>query len=213
MEQHPSHSTIIDISPPLSAQTAVWPGDKPLTQAIQCQLKTGASVNLSSLETTVHIGAHADAPLHYADGAADASQMDLTPFLGPCEVIHCLGDKEVNPDRCRSALDRGAKRLLFRTDTALDHRTFNKDFAYINSAALELCGQYNVMLVGIDTPSVDPFSSTDLPAHHQLLKWQIRNLEGLQLNHVEAGPYELIALPLKLVGFDASPVRAILRPR
>lgn len=212
MEQGSTLQKIIDISPPLSPKTAVWPGDVPLSQNIQAKLKDGSSVNLSSLESTVHIGAHADAPLHYDDQGLDAAHLELDPYLGLCTVIHCKSQPFVTAENCEAALKDGAKRLLFRTDTALDSDVFPSDFAYITADALELCGQYGVKLVGIDTPSVDPFSSKELPAHHQLLKWNIRNLEGLKLSEVPEGKFELIALPLKLVGFDASPVRAVLRP-
>ncbi len=202
---------LYDISPLLAADTAVWPGDVPLSQAIQCQLSAGASVNLSSLTSTVHLGAHADAPSHFRDGAADISQVDLTPYLGPCHVVDARGHRSVTPAHCAAALDQGAQRLLFRTDTATDRRSFPQDFAFIQADTIELCATYDVVLLGIDTPSVDPFSSKDLPAHHALLRHGIRNLEGLWLQDVAAGPYELIALPLKLAGFDASPVRAVLR--
>ena len=173
----------------------------------------GANLTLSSLSTTVHLGAHADAPSHFSTNAAPIDQVDLSPYIGPCHVVTCTKKRGSLIDAADAdlAVAGGAKRILFRTLSYPEPTKFNTDFVAFSPEAIDVLGMAGVVLVGIDTPSVDPFESKDLTAHNSLLKWGIRNLEGLILSHVSDGAYELIALPLKLVGFDASPVRAVLR--
>ena len=202
---------IIDISPALSEQTAVWPGDQTLSRTLQMQLENGDSVELSSLLTTVHIGAHADAPSHFARGAEAIDQLDLSPYLGPCFVCEVKGVSLIHADHLKEAVASRCQRILVKTDSFPNPNEFNKDFTAFSQEAVSFAGENGVKLLGIDTPSVDPFDSKSLEAHQQLLAYGIRNLEGLSLAHVEVGIYELIALPLKLVGYDASPVRAVLR--
>ena len=203
---------ILDISPPISERSAVWPGDTQFRREVLLDMASGANLTLSGLRSTVHLGAHADAPSHYDREGAPIDQVALSAYLGPCRVVTVRkprGGLIDGPD-CVAAIASGAKRLLFRTLSALDPTEFNKDFVAFTAPAIDALGAAGVVLVGIDTPSVDPFHSKDLPAHQALLRWNIRNLEGLVLHEIADGPYELVALPLKLVGFDASPVRAVL---
>lgn len=202
---------IIDISPPLTPAIAVWPGDTAFRQTLQLQIEAGHNITLSSLTTTVHVGAHADAPSHYHRDGLAIDAVDLQAYIGPCEVISVIGKSLIAPEDCMPALQRGGKRLLFRTLSQPSINVFNPDFTAFDAAAIQLMGQAGVVLIGIDTPSVDPAASKTLPAHHAMITWAMRNLEGLDLRHVADGSYELIALPLRLVGFDASPVRAVLR--
>jgi arylformamidase len=138
-------------------------------------------------------------------------QVPLEAYIGPCFVHTVRGKDLIDDSDCKVAINSGMKRLLFRTDSFPDPKRFNENFSAFSAAAIEAMGRAGVILVGIDTPSVDPFSSKSLPAHQALKKFNIANLEGIVLNGVNDGIYELIALPLKLKGFDASPVRAILR--
>lgn len=202
---------IYDISPTISENSPVWPGDQEFSRKIMLRLEDGESVNLASILTTVHIGAHADAPLHYIPGSPSIDQVDLQPYLGECEVVTARGP-QILAEHCQAAVKAGRKRILFRTES-FDHsqKLFKPDFTYFSREAVQFMGEHGVKLIGIDTPSVDAFSSKELPVHHELWRWQMRNLECLQLAHVSNGAYELIALPLKMFGLDASPVRAILR--
>jgi arylformamidase len=208
-----SYTQIIDISPPITNQTAVWPGDVGFSRDVQLDMATGANLTLSSLKTTVHIGAHTDAPSHYSASGASIEQVDLDPYIGPCTVVSCqiVPGALIQTAHCIQAIKRGATRILFRTLSAPDYKFFNTDFVAFSPEAVAAMGEAKVKLIGIDTPSVDPFDSKTLPAHNMLLRYGIRNIEGLHLIDVADGDYELVALPLKLVGFDASPVRAILR--
>jgi arylformamidase len=202
---------IYDISPPIDAALAVWPGDTPPSREVLLDLARGDSVTLSTLHATVHLGAHADAPSHYGREAADIASRSLEPYLGPCEVMRVSvrhGTRIVPADLPGPVR---APRVLLATGSNPDASRFNEDFVALSAELVDHLQRAGVVLVGIDTPSVDLFDSKDLPAHQRCLAHDLAILEGLLLDDVPAGLYELIALPLRLVGFDASPVRAVLR--
>ena len=201
-----------DISPKLTGQIQAWPGDTPLSRQISLDLARGDSVTLSSLSASVHLGAHADAPSHYGLNAPSIDERPLSLYLGPCEVISpqaTRGRRIAPKDLLRNVT---AARVLLRTGTFPDPYNWNTDFAALEPSLIDHLHERGVCLVGVDTPSVDLFESQDLPAHARLLAHDMAVIEGLVLNGVPDGIYELIALPLPLGGFDASPVRAILRP-
>jgi arylformamidase len=203
---------IIDISPPLTPAIGVWPGDTPLSREVLADMADGANLTLSTLHATVHLGAHADAPNHYGAGAPGIGERPLLPYIGRCRVIRTPVPRgsRVGIDALGDApLD--APRVLLATGTFSDPEAFTTDFAGLEPTLIDHLADHGVTLVGLDTPSVDLFESKDLPAHNRLLARDVAVLEGLILSGVEPGLYELIALPLKLMGFDASPVRAILR--
>jgi arylformamidase len=159
----------------------------------------------------VHLGAHADAPSHYGTDAAAIEARDLSYYLGPCQVMRVAVPRGVRVTRSMLPGPVRTERLLLATGTFPDPERFNEEFAALDPALVEGLAGEGVKLIGIDTPSVDLFSSKDLPAHHMFLKHDLAILEGVVLRNVPEGVYELIALPLRLVGFDASPVRAVLR--
>jgi arylformamidase len=177
----------------------------------QCQISGGANIDLSALTTTVHIGAHADAPSHYHREGIDIARVSLEAYVGPCVVIDACGQSILRAEWIEQHCPSRCQRVLFKTRDRPQESVFETKFCFFEAAAIELLAQRGCLLVGIDTPSVDEFSSKDLPAHQALFRHQMRNLEGLELSHVESGAYELLALPLRLSGFDASPVRAVLR--
>ena len=202
---------IIDISPVLCPTTAVWPGDIALSKSNQCQLANGDTIDLSSLTTTVHIGAHADAPSHYNLQGESIESVGLDAYWGKCYVLDCEGVDVIDLESCKVVAGLKAERVLFRTNTFPDPFKFNEDFAYFSPQAIEFLGENGVKLIGIDTPSIDPFTSKELLAHNEIYRYKMKNLEGLNLKNVDEGWYELSALPLSLEGFDASPVRAALK--
>jgi arylformamidase len=189
----------------------VWPGDTPPTREVFCDLQRGDSITLSTLHSTVHLGAHADAPCHYGRDAPAIHEQSLDYYFGICQVVHIAAKRGscITPDAITVPVT--APRILLATATYPDPEHFNEDFAALSPELVEQWHFQGVNLIGVDTPSVDLFSSKDLPAHKMFLKYDMAILEGLLLNDVPEGVYELIALPLKLVGFDASPVRAVLR--
>jgi len=202
-----------DISPSISPATPGFPGDTTYTQRWNAQVGPGCPVNVSALTMSPHIGAHADAPLHYGGNLA-IGHVDLEPFLGRCRVIHAI-DKGplITPDHLAHALDGGGgmpARVLVRTHQRAPVE-WSAQFSAFAPETIGWLAERGVRLVGIDTQSVDPAESKTLDSHQQLLAHDMRVLENLVLDEVEEGDYELIALPLKLAHADASPVRAVLR--
>jgi arylformamidase len=174
-------------------------------------MRRGDNLTLSTLHATVHLGAHADAPSHYGAVAPAVDVRSLDYYLGPCQVLRVAVPRGQRILPAALPAPIAAKRVLFATGTYPDPEHFNEDFAALSPELVDMLHKSGVKLIGIDTPSVDLFDSRDLPAHKMFLKHDMAILEGLVLRDVPEGLYELIALPLKLVGFDASPVRAILR--
>ena len=208
-----------DISPPLHPGSPVFPGDAAFTLDWTWTLGPGCPVNVSTLRLSPHTGAHADAPLHYADGATPVGLLSLLPYLGPCRVVHAIGcGPLVTWQHLTHALRAGPPwtlatlppRLLVRTrQQAAIH--WDPELSAYHPDTVARLADAGVQLIGIDSASVDPADSKGLPSHQVLLQRDLRVLENLVLDEVHEGDYELIALPLKLTTADASPVRAVLR--
>lgn len=200
-----------DISPPIAPDSPLFPGDEAYSQRWTARIGPGCPVNLSAITMSPHIGAHADAPLHYADGERAIGAVPLAPYLGPCRVIHAIGcGRLVRPEHLAHAAGALPERVLVRTcDKA--PTAWSDDFASFAPETIDWLAGLGVRLVGIDSQSVDPADSKTLAAHHRLLQHDLRVLENLVLDDVPSGDYELIALPLKLARACASPVRAVLR--
>lgn len=209
---------IYDISEPIEAATAVFPGDTPFTAQWVARMERGDSCNVSTMRMSVHCGTHADAPSHFSDGA-DIASVSLEPYIGRCRVLDVrFGGKPalIDPACLRGRLT-GITRVLLRTHRSHDHRRFDPEFPALGPAAAQVLIDSGIRLVGVDTPSLDYATSKDLPTHHLLARAGVRWLENLDLTAVPVGSesgteYELIALPLRIVGGDSGPVRAILRP-
>lgn len=202
---------IWDISPPISPDTPAFPGDTTYQQRWTAQIGPGCPVNLSAITMSPHLGAHADAPLHYGCDAAAIGQVDLDPFLGRCRVIHAIGKGAlIAPEHLEHAAADLPSRVLVRT-CAKAPTQWSAEFAAFAPHTIGWLASRGVRLVGIDSQSVDPADSKTLDSHQQLLAHDMRVLENLVLDDVPPGDYELIALPLKLTLACASPVRAVLR--
>jgi arylformamidase len=201
---------LIDISPLISDRLAVWPGDVPYQRSVSLDLKRGDNLTLGSMQTTFHAGAHADAPSHYGADLPSIEERSLDLYFGACQVL------QVSLPRGQRILPKDingpitARRILLRTDSYPDPQKFNKDFNSLSPELVETLHEQGVTLIGIDTPSVDPFDDATLASHQAIARHDMANLEGLVLTHVAPGDYTLIALPLRLAGADASPVRAAL---
>lgn len=206
--------TLIDISPVIDATINVWPGDTPFVRTINADMNKGANLTLSDVRMSLHVGAHADAPSHYIINGPDIASRRLDLYLGLCVVVHVdiKPGERIVPDHVADKIEWfSASRVLFRTGTFPDHCHWNNDFASLSPELVDDLYHHGVRLIGIDTPSVDPFDSKALEAHHAFARNDMAMLEGLVLDGVEEGEYELIALPLRIKGADASPVRAVLR--
>ncbi|MBM4108548.1 MAG: hypothetical protein FJ255_07010 [Phycisphaerae bacterium] len=210
----PARSDVIDISPALTPGLGVWPGDTALSREVLCDIAKGDTVTLSTIRATAHLGAHADGPNHYGLNAAGIGERPLRHYLGACRVLDAPVGRgvRVTPGDVRGLDALREPRVLIRTGTFPAPERWNADFSALSVELIEALAARGVITIGIDTPSVDPQESKGLEAHRAILGHDIAILEGLVLSHVEPGPYELIALPLRLMGFDASPVRAVLRP-
>jgi arylformamidase len=202
---------IWDISPPISPDTPPFPGDTAYAQRWVAEIGPGCPVNVSAITLSPHLGAHADAPLHYAPAASAIGHVDLAPYLGPCRVIHAIDRGPlVTPEHLTHAAGALPPRVLVRTCPTAP-TVWSSDFSTFAPDTIDWLAGLGVRLVGIDAQSVDPAESKTLDSHQRLLAHDMRVLENLVLDGIDEGDYELIALPLKLVGADASPVRAILR--
>jgi arylformamidase len=201
---------IYDISQPLGTGTAVWPGDRRVEVAWSMRRERGDAVNVAAVTTTVHAGTHADGFLHFEDGAEPVSAMPLEAYIGRCRVVDARGRSELGPESVDGVDLSRIRRVLFRTREGVDATVFPARFTHVApSLARRLCAA-GALLLGTDAPSVDPLDSKTLEAHHALGAGRIAILENLLLDGVAAGEYTLVALPLRLVEADSSPVRAVL---
>ncbi|MCB9451275.1 MAG: cyclase family protein [Anaerolineaceae bacterium] len=206
---------LYDITRTISSALRVWPGDTPFTLTHVMRLADGDSVNLTTFTTTAHLGTHADAYYHYeADGAHPAA-MPLDAYIGKARVVTVSkGDGPLFPADFDHVDLTGAERLLIHSPVSdLPDDQWPETFPYLSVELIAWLAGLGIRLIGLDSPSVDAFTSTDLPCHHALNRHKIVNIETLQLRGVPDGQYELVALPLKLAGACGSPVRAVLRPQ
>lgn len=200
-----------DISPLISAKTGVFPGDVSFTQEASLSFEKGHHLMLSSIRSTVHIGAHADGPNHYTPNGKSIDQVSLEPYLGPCLLLTAktpVGERVLPEDL--NLPNQIPPRILIRTNSFPNPDKWNSNFSSLSPELIQLLHQRGVRLVGLDTPSVDPEKDQEMRSHKALAATDMRVLEGLVFDQVQDGGYFLIALPLKLSGLDASPVRAVL---
>ncbi len=203
----------IDISPPVDDRIAVWPGDVAFARRVTRTCESGDSYGLSDFTSTVHVGAHTDAPNHYVAGGDAIDARPLRLYYGPCQVVEVSLERDRRIAVADVDLDAiGAERVLFKTSSFPDPTSWNEDFNALSVELVDALATRGVRLIGIDTPSVDLFADAELEAHHAIARHDMAILEGVVLAHVAPGRYTLIALPLRLVGADASPVRAALVP-
>jgi arylformamidase len=212
MREAPGH---YDITRTLRQSIAPWPGDTSFNYRLTWQMADGASVNVGAVTMGTHNGTHADAPLHFLADAPGIDAVDIAAFVGPAFVIDVSATGlSITREHLRNAaphLEAGVPRLLLKTGAWPDDSRFPERIPTLAGDVAGWLGSFGVRLLGLDVPSVDAFDSKDLPIHHALAAAGILILESLDLSGVPEGLYELIALPLKIAGADAAPVRAILR--
>lgn len=203
---------IWDISQIVRPDMPVWPGEPPVRVMRNVEIGDGCPVNVGEIDAPLHAGTHADAPLHYAPDGAASADCDLAPYIGRCVLIdvrHAAARIEMGDVDWDAVA--GAERVIFRTYDRFPADVWDSDFTAIAPEVVARLREGGVRLVGTDAPSLDPETSKTMDAHHEILAGDMRILEGLVLDDVPPGEYELIALPLKIAAADASPVRAILR--
>lgn len=200
---------VIDISPEIREDIAVFPGDTPFQRDEILSFEKSNNLVLSSIKTTVHLGAHTDAPSHYHKDGETMEKVDLSHYIGDCQVIEVSRKAErIKPEHLEVEIT--SPRVLFKTNSFPNPYQWNDDFMALSPELIEFLKKKNVLLVGIDTPSVDPANDKDLLSHNAIFKAQMNILEGIVLTHVPQGKYQLLALPLPIKNGDASPVRAVL---
>jgi arylformamidase len=201
---------IIDISPTIHEALAVWPGDQLFKRKYSLSLRTGNNIDLSHMTTTLHLGSHADSPSHYQSAECGIDEVPLHYYNGLCQVIQVSTEKgkRILPEHLQVEIE--APRILFKTLSYPNPNVFNTDFCSLSAELVDFLAEKKVILVGIDTPSVDLYHDKILEAHHALLTTRMMNIEGIVLEHVRPGLYTLFASPLKIEGADAAPLRAIL---
>ena len=203
---------IWDISQTLRPGLPVWPGEPAVAIRRNAEISAQCPVNVGAMEAPLHAGTHADAPYHYDPQGAASADCDVHPYLGRCIVVdvrHARG--RVEPSDVDWTALANAERVLFRTYGSFPADRWDSDFTAIAPEVITRLREGGVRLVGTDAASLDPEQSKTMDAHHEIQAGDMRILEGLVLDEVPAGAYELIALPLKIAQADASPVRAILR--
>ena len=203
---------IWDISQTLRPGLPVWPGDTPFAIDETWAIGPDCPVKVSRLTLTTHSGAHADAPSHYDTAGIDAASVGLVPYLGPCRLVTAGGTGgSVMIDDLDWSLIEGEARVLIRTYQVFPQDVWDDNFRALHKDVIERLAMAGCRLIGVDAASLDPQTSRTMDAHHAVQRHDMRILEGLVLDDVPDGRYELIALPLKIAGADAAPVRAILR--
>jgi arylformamidase len=200
-----------DISVVVQPGTPEWPGDTAYTCRWTSQLSAGGSVNLSAFEMSPHVGTHADAPLHVRDGRPGSELLAPSSFIGPAIVLGVEGAHgAIDVDGLSTRLPRRVERLLLRTGRTIASGYFPDAWPTLTPASVRWLASRGLRLLGVDAPSVDGRESKALETHHALFDAGASILENLDLRGVSDGPYELIALPLRVAGLDAAPVRAVL---
>ena len=205
--------TFIDISRPIQTGMPVWPGDTPAEFDFAATKAGGYSCNVGRARVSMHAGTHADAPYHFDDAGAKIDEIAIGTYVGPARVVDARGQAVVSPAVLASFDLAATPRVLLRTDAWADAGKFPASWPLLAPELPAWLAERGVKLLGLDFPSVDHRESKDLPIHHALGRAGVHILESLELRGVEAGVYDLIALPLRIRGADGSPVRAVLRTR
>ncbi len=200
---------IIDISMALNAQTPEWPGDVPFKYRLSVTQEQSGSVNIGELSTSTHMGTHIDAPFHYDENGLKVEELPLEIYLTTAQVVDVFGIDKIRVEDLPEIED-GVEAVLLHTGTWQDRSIFPSTWPEFDTAIAAWMADKNIRLLGVDVPSVDPQTSKELPMHHAMNQAKRYILEGIVLDGVPNGVYQLAALPLKITGADGSPVRAVL---
>ncbi|MGG3941060.1 arylformamidase [Peribacillus psychrosaccharolyticus] len=201
----------IDISQALNTKTVGWPGDTSFSYNLSCTKAESGSVNVGNIKMSTHFGTHIDAPFHFDDHGKKVHELDLDIYIGPALIIEWKGNGTLKAADFKNIEFGETSRVLIRTNSWKDRSAFPQSIPSIDLGLPKFLAEKGIRLLGLDLPSVDQLDSKDLQSHHELAKNGIHILEGLVLENIELGWYELSALPLSLTGADGSPVRAVVR--
>jgi arylformamidase len=207
-------TNVFDVTAPLSPGVAVWPGDPSVQFTPVARVSEGAPCNVSRLSCSTHAGTHVDAPWHFVDDGCRVDDIPVERWIGPCWVMDASrSDEHITVVDLESAkIPEGVDRLIIRTmrDHGKQGTPFDPVFVALNRGAARWLLSRGFTLVGIDSPSIEPFDDARHEIHHELLSAGVLIIEGLELSEIEPGPYLLICLPLRLADADGSPARVLL---
>ena len=204
----------IDVSVPLHTGMVHWPDNPPVSIEREMSMERGDVCNVSKMSMGVHTGTHMDAPIHYIRGGIGIDQMPLTAAIGRARVIEIGDPVSIKPEELAGHNIQRGERILFKTRNSArcwQIDDFVKDFVYIAHEAAQYLASLGVQTVGVDYLSVGGYSVDGPETHQALLGGGVWIIEGLNLSQAEPGVYDLICLPLRIVGGDGAPARAILR--
>ncbi len=203
----------IDVSAPISDGMIHWPDDPPVRIELSLSIEEGDEANVTRLACSAHTGTHIDAPRHFIDDGPGIDTMPLEATMGLARVIEMTDPERVTEVELSAHAPRSGERLLLKTRNSSQNwasEAFNEEFVHIEPAAAELLARSGVRAVGVDYLSVGGIAD-GRKTHEALLRAGVWIIEGLDLSSVEPGDYELVCLPLRLVGADGAPARALVR--
>jgi arylformamidase len=201
----------IDISQPLHNGIAHWPGDTAFSYEISFSKSQTGSVNIGKITTSLHTGTHVDAPFHFVNHGEKIHDLDVNLFIGKAKMVDVSHYEKIGAKELHDVDLNGVDHLLLRTSPENNPNQFPINIPYLLPDLAPFLQKCGIKLVGVDIPSVDPLDSKEMAAHHALYQHGIMILENIVLRHIEPGDYELIALPLPIMGADGSPVRAVVK--
>lgn len=204
--------TWIDVSQPLHADVTTWPGDTKFSYEIAWSMAQSGSVNVGKVTMSLHVGTHIDAPFHFDDHGKRVIDLDPSLYIGPARVIHMPHKTKIEASDLNGHDLTGVERLILKTDGWPDKSVFPETIPELTPSLANRLGELGIFLIGLDLPSVDAIDSKEMDAHHALTRNGVHILEGLVLDDILPGDYDLNAVPLPIVEGDGSPVRALLRP-
>jgi arylformamidase len=204
---------LIDVTVPIDASVPVYPGNTPFTLEAIKRIARGDSSNVSTLHMSAHSGTHVDAPRHFFDDGPGSEGLPLEMLMGRTRVIEVSSRKGITPDDF-AGLDLSEDiRLLIKTHNSRlwSSPEFHADYVGVTAAAATFLVERGVKVLGVDYLSVEVFKTPGAPAHHALLGGGTIVIEGLNLRDVEPGMYDMVCLPLRIIGADGAPARVVLR--
>jgi arylformamidase len=204
----------IDISVPVRNGMVHWPGDPPFHIERALDQDKGDIATVSKMSLGVHTGTHMDAPLHFIPHAHSIDTMPLDATIGPARVIPIRDTQSIKRDELKEHALAEGDRILFKTTNsahAWNSDEFDENFVFISQDGARYLAECKIRMVGVDYLSVGGFRIDGPETHHALLSAGIWVIEGLNLSAVEPGIYDMVCLPLRLMGAEGSPARAILR--
>lgn len=200
---------IFDISMELNTETPEWPGDHPFEYSLSVTKEQSGSVNVGQFKTSTHMGTHIDAPFHYDDNGLTIEEMPLEIYLSTAQVIDVQGLKEISSNDLPQPAE-GVTTVLLKSCSWVDRTNFPGSWPVFDESIAGWMKEKGIRLLGVDVPSVDQETSKELPMHQAMNINERYILEGIVLDNIDAGVYQLAALPLKIKGAEGSPVRAVL---